>query len=355
MKILTIIGARPQFIKAAAVSTKLRAENEEIIVHTGQHYDDNMSKVFFDELGIAMPDYNLNVGSGSHGAMTGSMMIKIEEVMLKEKPDCVVVYGDTNSTLAGGVCASKLLIPLAHIEAGLRSFNKKMPEEQNRILTDHVSSFLFTPTETAVENLKNEGITNGVYNVGDVMYDASIHYLNIAKKKSTIMEKLNLNKGEFILGTVHRAENTNDPSRLTNIVRALNESGAKIVLPLHPRTKKYMNDYNLSFSDNIKLIDPIGYLDMIMLENNSCKIVTDSGGIQKEAYFMKKPCITLRDESEWVETVESGWNILAGANYEKITKAIQNFEMNGEQVNYYGNGKASEGICNILRRIKTNN
>lgn len=349
MKLLTVIGARPQFIKAAAVSRKLRAENEEIIVHTGQHYDDNMSKVFFDELEIPMPDYNLNVGSGSHGAMTGNMMIKIEEVILKEKPDCVIVYGDTNSTLAGGVCASKLLIPLAHIEAGLRSFNKKMPEEQNRILTDHVSSFLFTPTETAVDNLKNEGVINNVYNVGDVMYDASIHYLNIAQKKSNIIEKLKLSKGEFILGTVHRAENTNDPSRLKNIVKALNESGAKIVIPLHPRTKKYLNEYNLSFSDNIKLIDPIGYLDMLMLENYSSKIVTDSGGIQKEAYFVKKPCITLRDESEWVETVQSGWNILAGADYDKITNAIQSFEMNGEQINYYGNGKASEHICNILK------
>ncbi|WBW99447.1 non-hydrolyzing UDP-N-acetylglucosamine 2-epimerase [Oceanirhabdus sp. W0125-5] len=349
MKLLTIIGARPQFIKAAAVSRKLRTQNEEIIVHTGQHYDDNMSKVFFDELEIPMPDYNLNVGSGSHGTMTGNMMIKIEEVMLKEKPDCVIVYGDTNSTLAGGVCASKLLIPLAHIEAGLRSFNKKMPEEQNRILTDHVSSFLFTPTETAVENLKNEGIINNVYNVGDVMYDACLHYLKIAEKRSTILEKLNLNKGEYILGTVHRAENTNDPLRLKNIVRALNESGAKIVLPLHPRTKKYLKQYNLSFSDNIKIIDAVGYHDTLVLEKNCRKIVTDSGGIQKEAYFMKKPCITLRDESEWVETIKSGWNILAGADYEKITNAIQNFEKNGEQINYYGNGKASEGICNILK------
>ena len=348
MKIITVIGARPQFIKAAAVSKKLREQNEEIIIHTGQHYDANMSDVFFEELEIPKPEYNLSVGSGDHGYMTGNMMVKIEEVYKKEKPDLVLVYGDTNSTLAGALCASKMLIPVAHVEAGLRSFNKAMPEEQNRILTDHISKFLFAPTETAVNNLLNEGVKNGVYNVGDVMYDASIYYSKIAEKKSDILERFDLEKNQYILATIHRAENTNFKERMSNIIRALNEQDEKIILPLHPRTKKYIEEYGLKLNDNINIIEPTGYLDTVMLEKHCKKIVTDSGGIQKEAFFVDKPCITLRDETEWVETVESGHNILVGADYEKIFYAIKNFNNAKTKDNYYGNGDAADKICEIL-------
>lgn len=349
MKILTVIGARPQFIKAAVVSRKIRLENEEVIIHTGQHYDENMSKIFFEELNIPFPDYNLNVGSGNHGEQTGKMLIKIEEIILKEKPDCLLVYGDTNSTIAGALAASKLLIPVAHVEAGLRSFNMDMPEEQNRRLTDHISSYLFTPTQTAVNNLKNEGITKNVHNVGDVMFDSILHFTDVARSKSKIIEKLHLKEKEYILATIHRAENTNNIHRLTNIVEALSESGEKIVLPLHPRSQKYIKDYGLKFSENVKIVDPVGYLDMIMLEANSKKIVSDSGGVQKEAFFLDIPCITLRDETEWVETVENGWNVIVGADKDKIKKAILEFEPAKTKINSFGNGDASEKIVNILQ------
>lgn len=350
MKIITVIGARPQFIKAAAVSNKLREKHEEILVHTGQHYDENMSKIFFDELNIPYPNYNLSVGSGGHGKQTGEMMTKLEEIYVKENPDMILVYGDTNSTLAGALVASKMLIPVVHVEAGLRSFNKAMPEEQNRILTDHISSKLFAPTETAIRNLKNEGIVENVYNVGDVMFDAVLHFGEIAKKNSTIIERLNLKDKEFILTTIHRAENTNNISRLKNIIEALNASEKTIVLPLHPRTKKYVSDYNLEFGDNIIVIDPIGYLDMLALESNCVKIVTDSGGVQKEAFFMKKPCITMRDETEWVETVENDWNRIVGTDKEKILDAIVNFIPSQPQMDIFGDGKSSEKICSIIEK-----
>lgn len=350
MKIVTIIGARPQFIKAAAVSRKIREENQEIIIHTGQHYDDNMSKIFFEELDIPYPDYNLNVGSSGHGAQTGRMLEKIEEILEKECPDWILVYGDTNSTIAGALAASKMLIPVAHVEAGLRSFNMNMPEEQNRILTDHISKLLFAPTETSVSNLRNEGIKEEIiHNVGDVMYDATLHFEKIANEKSIIMEKLEINEGDYILATVHRAENTNDISRLRNIIEALNSCQMNIILPLHPRTKKYIEDYNLKLKENIRVIEPVGYLDMIMLEKNSKKIVTDSGGVQKEAFFFNKPCITLRDETEWVETVNNGWNILVGANESKILNAIQNFSPTNDRENYYGDGDAAHKIVSKLR------
>lgn len=350
MKIITIIGARPQFIKAAAVSKELRINNTEKIIHTGQHYDSNMSQVFFEELNIPMPDYNLNIGSGSHGFQTGNMLIKIEEILQEEKPDCILVYGDTNSTLAGALAASKLLIPVAHVEAGLRSFNMKMPEEQNRILTDHISTYLFAPTEAAVENLSKEGITNNVYNVGDVMYDAVLHFSKLALKKTNVLNELNLNRGEYILATIHRAENTNDVNRLKNIVESFNEYNGEIVIPLHPRTRKYIKDYGLKFGDNVKIIEPIGYLEMLVLEMMSQKIVTDSGGLQKEAFFAKKPCITLRDETEWVETVENGWNVLVGTDKNKISDALNNFIPLYPQKNYFGDGKAAKKISEILFR-----
>jgi len=348
MKILTVVGARPQFIKAAAISNVIRNEHEEILVHTGQHYDENMSKIFFNELKLPNPNYNLGVGSGGHGVQTGNMLIKLEELCMMEKPDMLLVYGDTNSTFAGALCASKLLIPVAHIEAGLRSFNMNMPEEQNRILTDHISKYLFVPTTSAVKNLKEEGITKGVHNVGDVMYDATLNFTEISKEKSNIMQKLDLSQKEFILTTIHRAENTNDINRLKNIIEALNESTKKIVLPLHPRTKKYMNDYGLTFNNNITIIDPVGYLDMINLEMHCKKIVTDSGGVQKEAFFMNKPCITMRDETEWVETVENGWNIVVGTDKSKILDGIINFVPTKAKQNIFGDGHAAERILKII-------
>ncbi|KRQ87431.1 UDP-2,3-diacetamido-2,3-dideoxy-D-glucuronate 2-epimerase [Caloramator mitchellensis] len=352
MKILTVIGARPQFIKAAPVSREIRKQHKEIIVHTGQHYDENMSSIFFDELDIPKPDYNLNVGSGNHGNQTGNMLIKIEEVILNEKPDAVLVYGDTNSTLAGALAASKLLIPVIHVEAGLRSFNKAMPEEQNRVLTDHISDLLFCPTETAVKNLKNEGIEKGVYNVGDVMFDSILYNIEIAKEKSNILDRLNLASKEFILVTIHRAENTNYKDKLTNIFNALKDSGEKVILPLHPRTKKFLADYGIDVGENIEIIEPVGYLDMIMLESAAKKIVTDSGGVQKEAYFLDVPCVTMRRETEWVETVKDGWNILVDSDYEKILDAINNFEPKTKKSNYFGDGKASEHIAELLKNLE---
>ena len=349
MKIITVIGARPQFIKAAAVSNKLRKNHEEVLVHTGQHYDNNMSDIFFDELGIPKPNYNLNIGSGNHGYQTGNMLIELESLYLKEKPDLVLVYGDTNSTLAGALAASKLLIPVAHIEAGLRSFNMKMPEEQNRVLTDHISKYLFAPTDTAIKNLKNENITENVFNTGDVMFDAIKLFKEKALETSTVLIDNNISPNEYILSTIHRAENTNDINRLKNIINALNECEKNIVLPLHPRTHKFIKDYGLTINDNIKIIAPVGYLDMINLENNSQKIVTDSGGVQKEAYFLQKPCITMRDETEWIETVENGWNTIVGSNKEKILDAIINFNPKGEQKMVFGYGNAADIISEKLK------
>ncbi|MBW6410801.1 non-hydrolyzing UDP-N-acetylglucosamine 2-epimerase [Clostridium weizhouense] len=351
MKVLTVIGARPQFIKAATVSNKIRKNNNtEILVHTGQHYDNNMSDIFFEELGIPKPDYNLSIGSSNHGHQTGSMMIALEEIYLKEKPDMVLVYGDTNSTLAGALCASKLLIPVSHVEAGLRSFNKAMPEEQNRILTDHISDLLFVPTLTAENNLKAENITKGVYNTGDVMYDAINLFKERAKKMSNIVEKLDLAPESYILSTIHRAENTNSIERLTSIIGALSNCNEKIILPLHPRTKKFIQEYNLPIGQNVTIIDPVGYLEMISLENNSKKILTDSGGVQKEAYFLKKPCITMRDETEWVETVNNGWNTIVGSDSNKILDAIANFNPTGNPPSAFGEGNTSEIITNIIQK-----
>ena len=353
MKILTVIGARPQFIKAATVSNKIRRNgNTEILVHTGQHYDNNMSDIFFEELGIPKPDYNLSIGSSNHGHQTGSMLMALEDIYLKEKPDMVLVYGDTNSTLAGSLCASKLLIPVAHVEAGLRSFNKAMPEEQNRILTDHISELLFTPTLTAVNNLKAENVTKGVHNVGDVMYDAVNLFKERAKEVSTITRDLDLAPESYILSTIHRAENTDSIERLTSIIKALSECGKKIILPLHPRTKKFISEYNLHVGDNIKIIDPVGYLEMLALQENSAKIVTDSGGVQKEAYFLNKPCITMRDETEWVETVNNGWNVIVGTDGDKILKSIVYFKPKMKQQNIFGNGKAGNKILDIINTIK---
>lgn len=349
LKIVTILGARPQFIKAAAVSALFSKYFDEILVHTGQHYDSNMSDVFFEELNIPAPKYHLNIGSGSHGAMTGAMLAGIEKVLEIEKPGFVLVYGDTNSTLAGALAASKLLVPVIHVEAGLRSFNKIMPEEQNRILTDHISDILFAPTQTAVQNLKNEGITKDVHLVGDVMYDGILYFSKIAREKSQILETLNLKNGEFLLCTIHRAENTNSLERLTAIVNGLNECGELVVLPLHPRTLKHINEYGLKLADTVRVIDPVGYLDMVRLESAAKKIVTDSGGIQKEAFFLGVPCITLREETEWVETVENGWNILVGTDTDKLKAAILTFSPTAVPGKYFGDGNAVQRMAAIIQ------
>ncbi|NJE05721.1 UDP-N-acetylglucosamine 2-epimerase (non-hydrolyzing) [Thermococcus sp. M36] len=353
MKIATIVGARPQFIKMAPVSRELRKHFDEIVIHTGQHYDYEMNKIFFEQLNIPEPDYYLGVGSGSHGYQTGEMLKRIEEVLMKEKPDLVLVYGDTNSTLAGALAAVKLHIKVAHVEAGLRSLDKRMPEEVNRVLTDHVSDYLFAPTETAVKNLYNEGIKDRVYLTGDVMYDALLYNIKIARKHSKILDKLGLKPRKYLLATVHRAENTDNRKNLENIIEAFIDSNESIVFPAHPRTQKYLKAYGLikqiEKAENIIITPPIGYLDMLILEENAKKILTDSGGVQKEAYFLKVPCITLREKTEWVETVEDGWNILVGADKEKLIKAIMEFEPNGETYTYkFGDGRASGKIAEAL-------
>lgn len=350
MKILTILGARPQFIKAAPVSREIRKEHTEVIVHTGQHYDQNMSDIFFEELNIPKPDYLLNVGSGSHGLQTGNMLIKIEEVILKEKPDYVLVYGDTNSTLAGALAAAKLHIPVVHIEAGLRSFNKKMPEEVNRILTDNVSEFLFCPTDTAVQNLKNENITKNVLNVGDVMYDAVMYNTKLAED-STVLEEHGLKPKEYHLVTLHRAENTDFPEKMANIIEAFKRIDQTLVWPIHPRTKHKLADYGIDLASvpNLKVIEPVGYLDMLSLESKAEKILTDSGGVQKEAYFLKIPCVTLREETEWVETVANKGNVLVGSDTEKIVAAASSeFVSNYDKV--FGDGKSAAYIVEHLTK-----
>ncbi|MCB0836907.1 MAG: UDP-N-acetylglucosamine 2-epimerase (non-hydrolyzing) [Bacteroidetes bacterium] len=346
--ILTIVGARPQFIKAAVLSRVFSADAsfKETLVHTGQHYDYNMSDVFFEELEMAPPAYNLGIGSGSHGAQTGKMMVDLEAVILKEKPDCVLIYGDTNSTLAGSMVAAKLHIPVAHVEAGLRSFNKKMPEEINRITTDHVSTFLFCPTQTAVDNLKNENIQKGVYLSGDVMYDSVLFY---AQKASNILDQLKLQTENYALVTVHRAENTDDPVRLKAIFSALGKSGLPCVLPAHPRLKSYLDKYGIQPAANLSLVDPVSYLDMIQLEKNAKMIITDSGGVQKEAYFFHRPCITMRDETEWVETVSAGWNKIVGADEKAIIEAITRFTPPDSHPDFYGEGNAGEKIAEVIK------
>ena len=326
MKIISIVGARPQFVKLGPLSRSLRKTHKEVIVHTGQHYDLEMSDNFFKELSLPEPDYNLGIGSGSHGKQTGRMMEKIEEVLLFEKPDLTVVYGDTNSTLAGAIASAKLGIPVAHIEAGLRSFKRSMPEEINRLLVDHVSDYLFCPTRTAVNNLKREGITVGVHLVGDVMYDSLKNSLTTAQKKSKILGQLNLERKKYFLATIHRAENTDNKRNLEKLVNIFGSLGKRIVFPVHPRTRKSLSDSGLwdklSSKGNMILTGPASYLDMLILEKNATCILTDSGGVQKEAMFLETFCLTLRDETEWIETVESGWNRVVGLDKKRIHQAL---------------------------------
>jgi UDP-GlcNAc3NAcA epimerase len=354
MKIVSIVGARPQFIKAVLVSRELRKNHKEVLVHTGQHYDIGLSKIFFGELGIPEPDYNLGIGSDTHARQTGKMMMSIEDTLVAEKPDLVLVYGDTNSTLAGALTAVKLHIPVAHVEAGPRMFDKNIPEEVNRVLTDHVSSFLFAPTQAAVDNLKREGVTEGVYLTGDVMLDSFRQFSQVAERNSKILHELGLGKGKYLLATVHRARNTEIEENLKNIVAAFSSTDEKIVFPIHPRTLKYLKQYGLygqlRDASNMILITPVGYLDSIILTQNAKKVLTDSGGLQKEAYFCKVPCITLDETTGWPETVEDGWNTLVASNKEKITEAIRHFELGGKQRKVFGDGKATERIVDIISR-----
>lgn len=357
MKIVSVLGARPQFVKAATVSRELKKQGlQEIIVHTGQHFDHSMSQVFFDEMEIPNPHYNLEVSGLQHGAMTGRMLEKIEEVLLKEKPDYVMVYGDTNSTLAGALAAAKLHIPIAHVEAGLRSFDMKMPEEVNRILTDRISQLLFCPTQAAVDNLHNEGFQHFnclIKRVGDVMLDAVLHYKEKSKAISKILDTHQLAGKKFVLATLHRAENTNDPHRLKSICEALNEihHKTKVVLPLHPRTKSYLQSHNITL--NVDVIEPVGYFDMLMLLHHCELVLTDSGGLQKEAYFFGKYCITLRDQTEWIELVQEEANSLAGADKNTILRDVELARHKKVTFNptLYGIGDAAQKIAASLKRV----
>ncbi|MEN8716837.1 MAG: UDP-N-acetylglucosamine 2-epimerase (non-hydrolyzing) [Verrucomicrobiales bacterium] len=355
MKIVTVVGARPQFIKAAPVSSAFQSHGiEECLIHTGQHYDEDMSSVFFDEMGIPSPAYDLKVGSGTHGRQTGKMMALLDEVMEKEQPDGMLIYGDTNSTLAGALVAAKMHVPIAHVEAGLRSFNRKMPEEVNRVAADHLSSLLFCPTFIAVENLKREGIESGVSHVGDVMYDAAL----LAKEKASgraggpLMETHGLESGSYVLVTIHRAENTDDSERLLGIFNSLSElaESKNVLLPLHPRTKANLERVGFSTEDSpIQFVTPLGFLDMVEAEANAAVIVTDSGGVQKEAYFHRVPCVTLRPETEWVETVDAGWNTLLDPMERSLVDAVSVVKQ-GTEIEEYGEGDASEKIVSEISK-----
>ena len=348
MKICSIVGARPQFIKAAPLSRELRKRFQEILIHTGQHYDDKLSRVFFQEMDIPEPDYNLEIGSFSHGKQTGLMMIGIEEILAKEKPDLVIVYGDTNSTLAGALVAVKLRCPIGHVEAGLRSYNRAMPEEINRVLADHASDLLFCPTQTAIDNLKREGITRGCHLTGDVMYDALKYYRRKSDNDNIFLEKFDLEPDGYYLLTVHRAENTDNPENLRAIIETVAGLDNPVVFPVHPRTRNVMEKTGVELSGMIRPIDPVGYLQMMALESNASKILTDSGGVQKEAYMLGIPCVTLRNETEWVETVEEGWNMLVGTDREAIIEAIQTLDPPPERKDLFGDGHASENISRII-------
>ncbi len=362
MKIVTIVGARPQFIKAAAVSRVLRRENTEILVHTGQHYDSNMSDIFFEELHIPKPDYNLGIGSGSHAKQTADMMIGIEKILKDETPDYIMVYGDTNSTLAGALAASKILIPVIHVEAGLRSYNRAMPEEQNRVLTDHISEILFCPTDTAVAHLKEEGIIRNVYQVGDVMCDAVMYYSKEMEKldRKYFFSRLNglysaiepLER--WYLATVHRAENTDTTQKVNEILAAFEEFSSPVIFPVHPRTKPIVNALVEEHKyRNIIFVEPIGYLDMLYFTKNAVKVVTDSGGLQKEAYILETDSVTVREQTEWVETLEGNYNILCKPLKEDILEKVYHTEVSKDKRRaLYGQGNAAEKISNVLKSGK---
>jgi len=352
MKVMTIVGARPEFIQTAPVSKAIRQRHTEILVHTGQHYDGNMSDVFFRDLDLPEPELNLGVGSGSHAQQTGQMMTRLEEAMEREKPDWVLVFGDTNSTIAGALTAAKLHIPVAHIEAGLRSYDRTMPEEVNRVLTDHISDLLFAPTQAAVDNLAREGITEGVRLVGDVRVDVLIGIVERARtQQARLFAQTGLSAGEpFVLATIHRASNTDDPARLKAIVEVMSTLELPVVLPVHPRLRKMMGEFELAFSGNVRGIDPLGFLDMVALLDACRMVITDSGGLQKEAYMLRRPCVTVRNTTEWVETVQSGWNRLCepepGAFKAAVAEALSSPP--AEHPDFYGAPGVSERICDAL-------
>jgi len=348
MKILTVVGARPQFIKAAPFSRVVRRAHTEVLVHTGQHYDPALSAVFFEELELPAPDHHLDVGSGPHGWQTGQMLQRLEPIVQREQPDRVVIYGDTNSTLAGALVAAKLGVPLAHVEAGLRSFVRAMPEEINRIVADRLSTYLFAPTQTAVDNLAREGITDGVTLTGDIMCDALLQNSEIAARRSRILERLSLRPGAYALATIHRAANTDDPARLADIIDALSLLQETVILPLHPRTRAALMGTDIEVEPPVIVADPVGYLDMLELERNARVVLTDSGGVQKEAYLLGVPCVTLRDETEWVETLEGGWNVLAGADAERIVAAARRPRPAGSPPPLFGDGHAAERMLAAL-------
>ncbi|HKW58991.1 MAG TPA: UDP-N-acetylglucosamine 2-epimerase (non-hydrolyzing) [Candidatus Dormibacteraeota bacterium] len=355
MRILTVVGARPQFIKAAPVSRVLRQHHTEFLLHTGQHYDDAMSELFFRQLQIPAPDLNLNVGSGRQGEQTAAMLAGIERVTLEQHPDWILVYGDTNSTLAGALAGAKLHIPVAHVEAGLRSYDRRMPEEINRVVADHVSELLLCPTDVAVSNLAREGITAGARMVGDVMLDAYQQHLDLARRSPGVLGELGLEAGGYALLTVHRAENVDEPANLRSILAGVDRSGSKTVFPVHPRTRAALGANGVSPPANVSLVDPVGYLEMLVLEENAAVIVTDSGGVQKEAYFAGRPCVTLREVTEWTDTVAAGWNVLVGRNVDAIASAIRDFRPRGERPALFGDGHAAERVVDALSAVKVAN
>ncbi len=349
---MSVVGARPQFIKASAVSRAVAREErvEEVLIHTGQHFDANMSRVFFDELRIPEPKVNLGIAGGSHGQMTGRMIEGLEEVILQEHPDVVLVHGDTNSTIAGALAAAKLHVPVGHVEAGLRSFNRRMPEEINRVVTDHVADLLFCPTQTAVDNLQAEGVTRGVVLTGDVMYDSALFYAGMARERSDVLNHLALEPGSYYLATIHRAENTDDLDRLRGIFEGLGRAPRPVILPVHPRTRQVLAAHNLG-CETVRVIEPVSYLDMLRLETAARAVLTDSGGVQKEAYFAGVPCITLRDETEWVELVDAGWNRLVGSAPDRIAEAFawaEAMDRAADRGDLYGDGHAADRILQVL-------
>ena len=348
MKVLTVVGARPQFIKAAPVSRLLRRRHHELLVHTGQHYDEAMSELFFRQLSIPTPDFNLGVGSDSHAVQTAAMLPGIERVALEFGPDRMLVYGDTNSTLAGALVAAKLHIPIAHVEAGLRSYDRRMPEEVNRVVADHLSDLLLCPTERAAGNLAKEGITTGVHVVGDVMYDAYREHVEIAGSQCSILADLGLSAGGYHLLTLHRAENVDSPEVLAAILEGVGASGHKVVFPVHPRTRAALAKFGLALPANVKPVEPVGYLEMLVLEANAEVVVTDSGGVQKEALFARRPCVTLRETTEWTETVEAGWNVLAGSDAQRIADAMRTFRPRGDPPAMFGDGCAAQRVVDAL-------
>lgn len=351
MKIVSIIGARPQFIKLAPLSKKIRENFHEVIIHTGQHYNNNMSGLFFDHLDLPAADYNLGVGSASHGRQTASMLEGISDILLKESPAAVIVFGDTNSTLAGALAAAKLHIPVIHVEAGLRSFNRAMPEEINRVVVDHVSDYLFAPTETAVKNLKRENLADRAYLTGDIMVDALAGSLEHARARPSPLEALGAEPGHYYLLTLHRPSNVDDQGQAARLLSELSRLEERVIFPVHPRTMKMIENNSIKVAANISLIEPLGHLDFIVLQDQAMKIITDSGGIQKEAYLLGRPCITLRTETEWVETVEAGWNLLLDPNRPDLAGPIAAFEPTGKAPQYYGENvaeKMTEIIVTVL-------